>query len=524
MAHTNRPRRLYMEVLEVRRVLTSAPTAIDVGANSNLIGPQLTQQAVQAAEASPQPGLTDLFIESATAAPLEPTVPQWISNGSTSTLGFYVTGNQLVVPDIPLVSLDDVSTGTAPANDFTYLFGSAGNLITIVANSDGNSFENLALDDGNANRTEVDSRGPTAVIANSTTNVGLQPTLDIQPTLRWAESDALLEFSQRPPIASTVDLDSILESRSTPVNSGWAFLEIEVNTTPLFSDGQFARNGQEPVVGLGLATLPPPTGGQSGGSLFDVTPIRSGLDVTELPVPGPGIPSPITNGLDNPPPPVGDGNDPGPAGPDDGDVPQAPAFVTVDIGSNHPEAEQDLSGMGVMISLDASRRERILPGEQQSVISEIDMARQHRLQLAAAGQLPAPIGKHVKDDYSRVAPESYLYTELGPTDLVWMVGREMTSESWFNLWIAESQLRAEETTSPQTQVADDAADEQESDLPASQRADLLIDAHSRSEQPARSKWQWAVDAFLASAGMGAMIFYDRYGHLAEEKREFRLRS
>ena len=63
--------------------------------------------------------------------------------------------------------------------------------------------------------------------------------------------------------------------------------------------------------------------------------------------------------------------------------------MTVDIATNH--AETDGGFLGVDVVVNQSLQSRVEPDKRQLVISEIDMSRQHRLQLAAAASLPAAI-------------------------------------------------------------------------------------------------------------------------------------
>ena len=68
MARTHKRKRLYMEVLEIRRVLTTVPTAIGMGSAFELLGPQPVAELTDGSTST----LTGLFIDTTTAAPLAP--------------------------------------------------------------------------------------------------------------------------------------------------------------------------------------------------------------------------------------------------------------------------------------------------------------------------------------------------------------------------------------------------------------------------------------------------------------------
>jgi hypothetical protein len=281
-------------------------------------------------------------------------------------------------------------------------------------------------------------------------------------------------------------------------------------------------------------------------SLFDIPPTRSHLDVIELPLPGPEGPRPGTEPLITPVPTSGDERgrgsglgepglggpglggpglgEPGLGGPADGDpglIPRAPQFVTIDIGSNHEkDGGPDLGGGDDPIAttlrppavakIDAATRPK-------TVASEIEMARQHRLQLAAAGRLPAPLRLADANDDSIVTPAVDTATRWAAADLLFAQNTDRSSGEWLDHWIAQTYLSPGEGITSPTSV-DDEAQVKERDIPAAKRADPLIDAHSANGRSPRSGWQWAIDALLACGGTGALILHDRYGHLSEQSR------
>lgn len=513
MAQTRKPARLRMEVLEVRRVLTVALFG-PVIPNGSLPNARIDVEQWQ----GPDMGHPSVPTIDSTSYVVDATVNPELSDGSlllnTPTLEFHGIGNQLnelqptqvtvsdllVARNTPGILASDVTEPELVVDEVTS-FKSIRNLLdsktadiqpTLIefwnVDADNPSFNLLGVVDGVFN--------PPAELSGS--DVGGSHSLTI-PT-----PDGGPEIGRQSDLAGAAD-GGINSGINSGINGG-----INGGIDGGNDGGNDGGIGSE--VGDGI-----------GGSIFDVPPTRLGLDVTDLPDPLQG------GGL-----PTGDqvGSDLALAGPGDesgsdvtlgGEVdPQASDFITIDIGSNHPDTDPlDPSSIDIAMSAGSADGKSVGSSPAHVVASEIEMARHHRLQLAAASRLPVPVGGF--SGQNAVNLSGGIKPTLSADDLVFAIGRETSSGSWSNPWKSETQVLARGKAS-QLRIVGDRSDEGEHAVQTQRRSESLLDSRSSEDGQRETDWHWTVEALLTSIGIGAMAFYDRYGHVSQEKRRFSLRS